>query len=77
MTEKVDVNAMFTQEIPNVDEALEFAIDAIDRGDISLGNAALDWVLQREPKNQVAWLWMACTVPDEQAKRNCYTRISA
>ena len=77
MAEKVDVNAMFIHVTPNVEEALEFAIDAIDRGDINLGGAALDWVLQREPKNQVAWLWMACTVPDEQAKRNCYTRISS
>jgi hypothetical protein len=69
--------AMFTTETPTVEEALDFAIDAIDRGDMKLGNAALGWVLQREPDNRVAWLWMACTVPDEQAKRGCYNRISS
>jgi len=76
MAEKVDVNVMFTNETPNVEEALEYAITAIDRGDMNLGSAALEWVLEREPKNQVAWLWMACTVPDEQTKRNCYTQAS-
>jgi hypothetical protein len=68
---------MFASETPTVDEALAFAIEAIDRGDLKLGNAALGWVLQREPDNRVAWLWMACTVPDEQAKRGCYSRISS
>lgn len=68
---------MFASETPTVEEALDFAIDAIDRGDLKLGNAALGWVLQREPDNRVAWLWMACTVPDEQAKRGCYSRISS
>ena len=68
---------MFTTDTPTVEEALDFAIDAIDRGDMKLGNAALGWVLQREPENRVAWLWMACTVPDEQAKRGCYSRISS
>jgi hypothetical protein len=68
---------MFATETPTVEEALEFAIDAIDRGDLKLGNAALGWILQRDPDNRVAWLWMACTVPDEQAKRGCYSRISS
>ena len=70
-------STMFASETPTVEEALEFAINAIDRGDLKLGNAALGWVLQREPDNRVAWLWMACTVPDEQAKRGCYSRISS
>jgi hypothetical protein len=68
---------MFATETPTVEEAIEFAIEAIDRGDLKLGNAALGWVLQREPDNRVAWLWMAVTVPDEQAKRGCYSRISS
>ncbi|NIM94867.1 MAG: hypothetical protein GTO18_14295 [Anaerolineales bacterium] len=61
---------------PSVEEALEFAIEAIDRGDLKLGNQALGWVLQKEPENPVAWLWMACTVSGEDEKRNCYNRIS-
>lgn len=76
MQEVKEEIAMFATETPTVDEAIQFAIDAIDRGDLKLGNAALGWVLQREPENSVAWLWMACTVPDEQAKRGCYSRIT-
>ena len=68
---------MFAAETPSVEEAIEFAVQAIDRGDYKLGNAALDWVLQKEPDNPVAWLWMACCLTDEEAKRNCYSRISS
>ena len=68
---------MFAAETPSVEEAIEFAVQAIDRGDYKLGNAALDWVLQKEPDNAVAWLWMACCLTDEEAKRSCYSRISS
>jgi len=68
---------MLSNETPNIEDALEFAINAIDRDEMNLGTAALSWVLQREPENQVAWLWMACTVADEDAKRDCYTRIGS
>ena len=66
---------MFKNDTTNVEEALNFAIDAIDHGDMERGSAAPEWVLQREPENQIAWLWMACTVPDENAKRGCYIQI--
>jgi len=66
---------MFATHTPTVEQALEYAIEAIGRGEMKLGNQALGWVLQQEPDNAVAWLWMACTVPDEQAKRGCYSRI--
>lgn len=67
---------MFASHTPTVEQALEYAIEAIGRGEMKLGNQALGWVLQQEPDNAVAWLWMACTVPDEQAKRGCYSRIA-
>lgn len=70
-------NIMFAAETPSVEEAIEFAVQAIDRGDYKLGNAALDWVLKKEPDNPVAWIWMACCVTDEEAKRSCYSRISS
>jgi hypothetical protein len=66
---------MVQHDNPNIDEALEFAIEAIDRGDMQLGIAALEWVLQREPFNRIALLWMACTVSDEGSKRAYYSRI--
>ena len=68
---------MITNKTPNTEEALEYAIDAIERGKIKLGNKALGWVLQREPDNRVAWLWMACTLPDENAKQACYSQIGS
>jgi hypothetical protein len=77
MEDYLEENTMFASETPSVEEAIEFAVQAIDRGDFKLGNAALDWVLQREPENPIAWLWMACCVSDEEAKRTCYSRISS
>ena len=68
---------MYKQESPNIEEALKFAIDAIDRGDMNLGNAALEWVLEREPCNRIALLWKACTVSDEHAKRHYYSLIQS
>ena len=59
-----------------IEDALNFAIEAIDRGNLAAGKKALEWVLQREPENQVAWVWMACCVPDEAAKRQCFKEIS-
>jgi thioredoxin-like negative regulator of GroEL len=74
LAEIVDENLTKLHKPANVEEALAFAINAIDRGEINHGNAALAWVLQRDPRNQAAWLWMACTISDEQAKRDCYIR---
>jgi hypothetical protein len=75
MAEKMDLSSIYQDESPSLEDALAFAIDAVDRGDIPLGCAALEWVLQREPENKIAWLWMACTLPDEHAKRECYIQI--
>jgi hypothetical protein len=68
---------MLRDETPSIEEALEFAIDAIERGDMKLGNTALEWILGREPSNNVALMWMACTVPDENTKRRYYSLISS
>lgn len=77
MAEQVEFKDPFQDEVPNLEDALAFAIDAIDRGDIQLGYTALEWVLQREPENPVPWLWMACTLPDEQRKRDCYVQADS
>ena len=66
---------MLLTKTPNTEDAIEYAICAIENGNIKSGNEALGWVLQREPDNKVAWLWMACTLPDEKSKRACYNRI--
>jgi hypothetical protein len=66
---------MYIQTPPDFEAALEIAIDAIDRGDLELGNGILEWVLKYEPSNRIALLWMACTVPDENLKRRYYRMI--
>jgi hypothetical protein len=68
---------MFVDETPSIEEALEFAINAIEGGDMKLGNAALEWILGRDPTHNIALLWMACTVSDEHTKRHYYSLISS
>jgi len=67
---------MFERETNTVDQALDFAVGAIAEGDPGRGRAALTWVLQQEPENTAAWIWMACCVPDEGARQECYRRAS-
>ncbi len=68
---------MMTTKTPSTEYALEYAAEAIELGKFRLGVEALEWVLQREPENRIAWLWMACTVSDEDEKRACYSRIGS
>lgn len=64
-----------THQTPSPKDALDLAAAAIKRGDIPLGRARLDWVVQRDPDNALAWLWMTrCTdARDEQIK--CFYRV--
>jgi predicted negative regulator of RcsB-dependent stress response len=61
----------------SIQEALETAIQAVEGGDLQQGEAALSWVLQKEPDNAVAWIWLACCAPDDSAREACYRRVSA
>ncbi|MGD2162146.1 MAG: hypothetical protein PVI81_09365 [Anaerolineales bacterium] len=61
----------------NVDEAVQFAAEAIGQGDLNTGKSMLNQVLEKVPSHPVAWMWMACCVTDEEMKRECYRRISA
>ncbi|MFP3855054.1 MAG: hypothetical protein ACLFWD_12260 [Anaerolineales bacterium] len=62
--------------LSSVNQALEVAIGAIDRGEASKAKQALGWVLQRDPSNGLAWIWMAACVDDEDAKQECYRRAT-
>ena len=68
---------MIDQETRTVDQALEFAVGAIAEGDPGRGRAALTWVLEQDPDNTAAWIWMACCVSDEGTRQECYRRASA
>lgn len=68
---------MTSTAVPTSEQALDYAVCAIKRGDPSRGQAALAWVLQRDPSNVVAWLWMAECLPEGQAKQECLRRVTA
>jgi len=68
---------IMTSANPTSEQALDYAVSAIKRGDSSRGQAALAWVLQREPSNVVAWLWMAECLPESAAKQECLRRVTA
>ena len=59
-----------------IEDAVESAIEAIQRGDLGQGRATLTWVLRENPSNRLAWLWMACCVTDEPERDECYRRAS-
>ena len=59
-----------------IEDAVESAIEAIQRGDLGQGRATLTWVLRENPTNRLAWLWMACCVTDEPERDECYRRAS-
>jgi Tfp pilus assembly protein PilF len=62
---------------PSVEEALDTGIQAVEGGNIQQGEAALSWVVQKDPQNVVAWIWLACCAPDDTAREACYRRVSA
>ncbi len=64
-------------DFPSVEEALSLAVEAVERGDLQNGEAALNWVLQEDPKNIAAWIWLACCAPDDSSRQICYRRASA
>jgi Tfp pilus assembly protein PilF len=57
-------------------EAVQSAVEAIQRGDLGQGRATLTWVLRENPGDRLAWLWMACCVTDEPERDECYRRAS-
>jgi Tfp pilus assembly protein PilF len=60
----------------SIEQALGIGVEAVERGDLRDGEAALSWVLKKDPANQVAWFWLACCAPDDEAKQECYRRAS-
>ncbi|MDF1499973.1 MAG: hypothetical protein P1P76_05865 [Anaerolineales bacterium] len=65
-----------TNGYKSVDEALTRGIEAVEHGQISKGEAALTWVVQKDPANAIAWFWLAVCAPDDHAKAECYRRAS-
>ena len=59
-----------------IEEALDIAVEAVNRGELGKGKAALSWILEQDPNNTTAWLWMACCVTDDSVKQDCYQKVS-
>ena len=59
-----------------IEEALDIAVEAVNRGEFGKGKAALNWILEQDPNNTTAWLWMACCVTEDSAKQDCYRKVS-
>ena len=68
---------MTPEDSPAIKDALDNAANAIKRGDLETGKAGLKWVLNREPNNVLAWLWMSRCAPNNEAKLECFNRVLA
>ncbi len=54
---------------------LEQAIAKIKAGDKFTGREYLADILQNDPQNEKAWLWLAATVESEERRRYCLERV--
>ncbi len=61
----------------SIQEALDLGVHAVEQGDLQNGEAAFSWVLKKDPKNTVAWFWLACCAPEERGREECYKRASS
>ncbi len=68
---------MTQKDDPTIEEALTKGVTAIKGGDLETGKACLRWVLEREPNNVLAWLWMSRCAPNNEAKLKCFNRVLA
>ena len=54
---------------------LQHAIELIRAGDRAGGKRLLVGILQAEPRNELAWLWLAATVDEVEQQRECLARV--
>lgn len=58
----------------NVQQTLQRAIQSIQSGDKTTGKRLLAQVLQANPQNVQAWLWMSAVVQGNERQRDCLRR---
>jgi hypothetical protein len=61
--------------LPTIKQALDLAAAAVKRGEVALGRKRLEWVLEREPDNALAWLWMTKCVDSREEQIDCFCRV--
>jgi hypothetical protein len=63
-----------TREGETMTITLQDAITAINAGDKTRGKQLLSQLLQQDPQNEAAWIWMSGTVEDAEQRRFCLQR---
>jgi tetratricopeptide (TPR) repeat protein len=56
---------------PELEALLEQAIVDVNAGDLEQGRALLERVLEQDPKNDRAWVWLSGCVEDPRQRRIC------
>ena len=60
-----------------VENDLQQAIAAIKSGDKTLGRSILVRIVQQQPKNELAWLWLSACVSTDEQRRDCLKKVLA
>jgi hypothetical protein len=58
-----------------MENALEQAIESIRTGDTENGKRTLARILQANPHNETAWLWMSAVVDSDKRRIHCLERV--
>lgn len=56
---------------PELEALLEEAITCVNAGDLGQGRALLERVLEQDPRNDRAWVWLSGCVEDPMQRRIC------
>ena len=59
----------------DISQLLEQGIDAAKRGDRATGRKLLTQVLEADPANELAWIWLASCVNTLQERKECLERV--
>jgi hypothetical protein len=65
---------MGLERIKKMSDLFEQAVSYIKAGDLENGKKMLIQVLQQNPKDENAWLWMSRCVPTIEQKKECFKR---
>ncbi|HRF94569.1 MAG TPA: hypothetical protein PLZ51_05240, partial [Aggregatilineales bacterium] len=59
----------------DISQLLEQGIDAAKRGDRATGRRLLEQVIDSEPANELAWIWLASCVNTLKERQECLERV--
>jgi hypothetical protein len=62
---------------PEQEALLEQAIDHVNAGELQQGRALLERVLEQDPRNDRAWVWLSGCVEDPMQRRICLQQALA